>query len=74
MKKFFQEIWTSIIKIVGVFFFLLFWPFIILFTWIKTIFSDKTSDSTKVSVTKEVIAIFTLAIVVGLIYYFSGQL
>lgn len=74
MKHFIQKVFGKINLIFFGILFMATWPMLIVFAWIKSIFSEKTSDSEKTEVTKEVIAILGLLLILSFLYYSTEKI
>ncbi len=72
MRRFFQNLLNNVLLFVAPILFLITWPFLIVFVWIKSIFSHEINDAAKVSITKEVVVIFGGVLIYVLIYYVLG--
>lgn len=74
MKNFLRDTKDLIVLLILGIVFLLTWPLFFIFAWIKSLFSNKVSDSTKVSITKDVVIGFGIIIIVIIISFLSQKI
>lgn len=74
VKHFIQTVFEKLKLIFFGILFIATWPILIVFAWVKSIFSEKTSDPEKTEITKEVIGILGLLLVLSLLYYSTEKI